>query len=137
MCGRQSGNYYVNSRLSVCILIRKSDRQALSAVSPKLPGEASASSKCGTLLAHRKLTIAIRTLVSELPTTHPKSSKGIKWLLGMRGMGAIPQLVLSNRTRESVLINPAGELCGFFSGRHPSSPVSTTSSGECNAITNR
>jgi hypothetical protein len=29
-------------------------------------------------------------------------------------MGAIPQLLLSNRTGESVLLNFAGKLCGLF-----------------------
>jgi hypothetical protein len=46
-----------------------------------------------TLLAHRKPTRVVLTLVSELPTIHPKSSKVIKWLLGMACLRFLQALI--------------------------------------------
>ena len=52
-------------------------------------------------------------------------------------IAAIPQVSPLNRTGESVLSNVAGKFPGVFLWRAQRSPVSATSSGECNAITNR
>jgi hypothetical protein len=52
-------------------------------------------------------------------------------------MGGILRFLLSNRTGEGVLLIAKGQLGHLFSGEHPSSPVSKTPRGECNAITNR
>jgi hypothetical protein len=41
-----------------------------------------------------------------------RNPPGLLWEL--QEMGAIPQLLLSNRTGESVLLNFAGKLCGLF-----------------------
>jgi hypothetical protein len=49
----------------------------------------------------------------------------------------IPQLLLSNRTGESVLLNAAGRLCGLFLQSAEAQFGFDYSKGECNAITNR
>ena len=52
-------------------------------------------------------------------------------------IAAILQMLRSNRTGESVLLSPQSTFRDFFSGGHIGSPVLTTPSGECNAITVR
>jgi hypothetical protein len=54
-----------------------------------------------------------------------------------RKITAIPQLLLSNRTGESVLLNAAGRLCGLFLQSAEAQFGFDYSKGECNAITNR